>query len=234
MQDTATFLTQDVTKVDVLDHGFVRLLKPNGNDLSISQHARHLFDTEWRPGTGKGTDERLIRYLMRNRHTSPFEFVDFTFEVKLPIFIARQWMRHRTWSYNEVSARYQELPEEVYIPEAENIGMQSPHNHQGRDLTPNAAADQARATIHDNAQEAFRLYHKMLGDGVPRELARSVLPLGTYTRFSAKVDLHNLLHFLRLRMDEHAQYEIRVYATAMASLIEPHVPVTLAAFHEEG
>lgn len=213
----------------VLDHGFVRLVDHMGNDTSIIRAARASYDAEPRED---GSDEKLIHYLMRNRHTSPFEAVVFTFEVKAPIFILRQWHRHRTWSYNEVSARYTELPEEFYVPVKEQITTQSASNKQMRTEEEHPRANDWRQLISAHNAVSFDLYRSMLKDGVPRELARSVLPVATYSRMFATVNLHNLFHFLRLRLHSHAQYEIRVYAEALLELIEPFVPVAVAAFKE--
>lgn len=215
--------------IKVLDHGLVRLVDHMGNDLSIVRSARVSYDAEWRSGEDEGKDAKLIDYLVRNRHTSPLESVNFTFEVKAPIFVLRQWHRHRTWKYNEVSARYTELPEEFYVPALEQITTQHTDNKQMRTTVQHPNANIWQACIAETCQEAFADYRAMLSNGVPRELARSVLPLATYSRMFATVDLHNLAHFLALRLHEHAQYEIRVYAEAMLKLIEPIVPVTVAA-----
>lgn len=214
----------------VLDHGHVYLVESMGDDLSVVRNARVSYDADWRTGEDDGKDEKLIHYLMRNGHTSPFEAVKFTFDVKLPIFVARQWMRHRTWSYNEVSARYTELPEEFYVPELAQITTQSSSNKQMRTLVQNERASILQDIIRDASVAAFDAYRLMLEAGCPRELARSVLPVGTYTHMFATVDLHNLLHFLRLRLHEHAQYEIQVYARAILKIIKNICPVSVAAF----
>lgn len=219
-------------KIDVLDHGHVRLVDHMGDDLAIVRSARVSYNAEWRSGEDAGKDEKLIRYLMRNRHTSPFECVSFSFDVKAPIFVFRQWHRHRTWSYNEVSARYSELPEEFYVPELDKITTQSTDNKQMRTNDQHASADMIQMAIRSQNLESFRAYQFLIEEGCPRELARSVLPVGTYSHMFATVDLHNLFHFLRLRLHEHAQYEIRVYAEAMLQLIEPIVPVSVTAFRE--
>jgi thymidylate synthase (FAD) len=216
----------------VLDHGHVRLVDHMGSDLSIVRSARVSYDAEWRTGEDEGKDAKLIAYLVKNRHTSPFEAVSFTFDVKAPIFVLRQWHRHRTWSYNEVSARYAELPEEFYIPDLEQITTQSASNKQMRTNERHPSAEDWRNCMRGHNEVTFDLYRAMLRDGVPRELARSVLPVATYSRMFATVDLHNLMHFLKLRLHEHAQYEIRVYAAAMLKLVEPIVPVAAAAFRE--
>ena len=216
----------------VLDHGLVRLVDHMGNDLSIIRAARVSYDADWRTGEDEGKDEKLIAYLMKNHHTSPFEAVTFTFEVKAPLFVFRQWHRHRTWSYNEVSARYSELPEEFYVPELSDITTQSTSNKQMRTDAQHPQALLMQSYMRKSMMDAFALYKELLAQGCPRELARSVLPTSTYSRMFATVDLHNLFHFLRLRLQEHAQKEIRVYAEAMLELVEPIVPYAVAAFKE--
>ncbi len=211
----------------VLDHGFVRLVDHMGSDTAISRAARVSYNAAPRM-----EDAKLIAYLWRNKHTSPFEAVSFTFEIKAPLFIVAQWHRHRTWKYNQVSARYTELPEEVYIPTAEQITTQSKDNKQMRTADPHARAEDWRKMMASQHSVSFTLYRSMLDDGVPRELARTVLPTATYTRMFATVDLHNLFHFIRLRSHEHAQYEIRVYAQAMLELIRPIVPQACIAFSQ--
>ena len=218
--------------VKVLDHGLVRLVESMGSDLSIVRNARVSYDAEWRAGEDEGSDSRLVNYLMKNHHTTPFEAVVFTFEVKAPIFVLRQWHRHRTWSYNELSARYRELPEEFYVPELEQITLQSTDNKQMRTDEQHPSADVLARHMQYSNSLAFIQYQSFLKIGVPRELARSVLPVGTYSHMFCTVDLHNLFHFLRLRLHEHAQYEIRVYAQALLELIEPIVPVAVKAFRK--
>lgn len=221
-----------MNEIKVLDHGLVRLVDHMGSDLSIVRAARVSYDADWRTGDDAGKDEKLIRYLMRNRHTSPFEAATFTFEVKAPIFVLRQWHRHRTWSYNEVSARYSELPDEFYVPDVGDITTQSASNKQMRTETQHPQAAEMQQLMKKAMTDAFDTYKELLARGCPRELARSVLPCSTYSRMFATVDLHNLFHFLRLRLHEHAQKEIRVYAEAMLKLVEPIVPVAVAAFKE--
>jgi thymidylate synthase (FAD) len=217
--------------IKVLDHGFVRLVDHMGNDLSVVRAARVSYDSAWRAGADQGSDERLIHYLWRNKHTTPFEAVEFQFEVKAPIFVFRQWHRHRTWTYNEVSARYRELPEEFYVPSIELIGTQSKSNKQAREFSGVASFRKVQVDAYIKCcVDAHSEYRGLLADGWPRELARAVLPLATYSYMFAKIDLHNLLHFLALRLHEHAQYEIRVYAEAMLKLIDPIVPVCVAAW----
>lgn len=225
----------------VLDHGFVRLVDHMGNDLSIARNARVSYDADWRAGEDSGSDARLINYLYSNGHNTPFEAVTFTFDIKAPIFVFRQWHRHRTQSYNELSARYRELPEEFYIPEPHLVGKQNADNKQMRDpLTkeqfealPENEKEDVLVTLEAmrmQNQGTFSLYRHMIGKGVPRELARSVLPVSTYSHMFATMNLHNLFRFLSERLHVHAQYEIRVYAEAMLELIEPIVPVASAAF----
>lgn len=220
-------------KIDVLDHGFVRLVDSMGNDLSIVRNARVSYDAEWRAGENEKSDTRLINYLYKHKHNTPFEAVTLTFDVKAPIFVLRQWHRHRTQSYNELSARYRELPEEFYIPEASQITTQSTDNKQMRTEELNQNAEAIQRGISDQNKAAFGTYKELLNAGCPRELARSVLPVGTYSHMFATMNLHNLFGFLRERLHEHAQYEIRVYAEAMLELIEDVAPVAVAAFKEE-
>ena len=228
-------------KVQVLDHGFVRLVDHMGSDLSIARNARVSYDAEWRAGEDSGSDARLINYLYNNGHNTPFEAVVFTFEVKAPIFVFRQWHRHRTQSYNELSARYRELPEEFYIPEPHLVGKQNADNKQMRDpMTKEEhktlpAVDRCNGlrllkAMRQQNGKAFALYKQLLAEGMPRELARSVLPVSTYSHMFATVNLNNLFKFLGERMHTHAQYEIRVYAEAMLELIRPIVPVAVSAF----
>jgi thymidylate synthase (FAD) len=218
--------------IKVLDHGMVRLVESMGSDLSIVRNARVSYDAEWRTGEDEGKDVKLLNYLVKNRHTSPFESCVFTFEVKAPIFVFRQWHRHRTWSFNEISARYAELPEEFYVPALEQITTQSASNKQMRTAEQHPDADDIAVAVERQCEEAFVTYRRLIAKGCPRELARSVLPVGTYSHMFATVDLHNLMHFLKLRLHSHSQYEIRVYAEAMLKLIEPIVPHSVAAFKE--
>jgi thymidylate synthase (FAD) len=225
----------------VLDHGLVRLVDHMGTELNIVRSARVSYDAEWRAGDDTGSDARLLKYLIKNKHTSPFESVVVTFEVRAPMFVLRQWHRHRTWSYNEVSARYSELPEEFYVPNAGMYGMQSASNKQMRDIAGDALgvdAETAEKELRwegeqrEHMESAFALYHKHISEGMPRELARIVLPLATYSHMFATVNLHNLFHFLRLRLHSHSQYEIRVYAEAMLNLIRPLYPCSVTTFEE--
>lgn len=218
--------------IKVLDHGLVRLVEHMGSDLSIVRNARVSYDAAWRTGEDAGKDAKLLNYLVKNGHTSPFESCVFTFEVKAPIFVFRQWHRHRTWSFNEISARYAELPEEYYTPDVSKITEQSTSNKQMRTDEQHPEAARIQALIFQQCEQSFGTYQTLIAEGCPRELARSVLPVGTYSHMFATVDLHNLMHFLRLRLHSHSQYEIRVYAEAMLKLIEPIVPHSVAAFKE--
>lgn len=218
--------------ISVLDHGFVRLVDSMGGDLSVVRAARVSYDAAWRAGEDQGSDARLINYLWKNAHTSPFEAVTLTFEVKAPIFVFRQWHRHRTWSYNELSARYRPLPEEFYLPDPALIGEQSKDNKQARIVSGGNLVQREREVerLKLVCQDAFRIYEQLLEAGWPRELARSVLPVNTYSQMFATVDLLNLLKFLTLRVHEHAQYEIRVYAEAMRELAREIAPVCIEAW----
>jgi thymidylate synthase (FAD) len=217
--------------VKVLDHGFVELVDHMGNDLSPIRAARVSYDADMRTGLDEAGDDKLRRYMLKNKHTSPFESVQFTFHVKAPIFVFRQWHRHRTWSYNEISARYAELPAEFYVPEQEVVGQQSATNKQVRDVE-GVGWGAARSTIAESCRRSFHAYEELLKNGVPRELARSVLPVATYSRMYASVNLLNLFRFLELRDTDHAQYEIRVYALALKELARLAVPKTMAAWEE--
>lgn len=211
-------------QIEVHEHGFVRLVDNMGDDASIVQAARVSY------GAGTKTsreDKGLLRYLLRNRHTSPFEMVQFKFHVKLPLFVARQWIRHRTGSFNEVSARYSVLPDEFYYPALEDITTQDAKNRQARTTEKVADARKAQLLIIDHSMQAYRRYEALLEMGVARELARLVLPLNIYTEWYWSVNLKNLLDFLLLRSDAHAQREIQVYAQAIIKLIEPVVPDTI-------
>lgn len=210
-------------KIDVLDHGLVRLVDSMGSDLSISRAARISYDAAPRE-----EDAKLIHYLYKNRHTTPFEAVTATFEIKCPIFVTRQWHRHRTQSYNEVSARYKELPSEFYIPET--FGQQHSDNKQMRTEDKNPNNEILKKLLEQNSEMSYANYQTMIELGAPRELARSTLPVNIYTHFFTTMNLHNLFHFLRLRLHEHAQYEIRVYAEAMVELMKPIVPIAMEAF----
>ena len=230
------------TPMPVLDHGFVRAIDYMGDDGAVVQAARVSY--------GRGTrrvseDAGLIRYLMRHRHSTPFEMCEIKFHVKLPIFIARQWIRHRTANVNEYSARYSILDREFYLPSPDHLAAQSAVNRQGRgDVLEGAEAAEVLDLLRGDAMRTYDHYAAMLNegpDGAPidpgrkglaRELARMNLTLNTYTQWYWKTDLHNLLHFLSLRADAHAQYEIRAYAEAMLAIVRAWVPMTCAAFED--
>lgn len=215
----------------VLDKGFVRLIDVMGDDAAIVQAARVSY--------GKGTktlneDRGLIRYLLRHKHTTPFEMVEFKFHIKVPIFIARQWIRHRTANVNEYSGRYSEMKDEFYLPDLEQIRPQSTMNKQGRGdemLEENVAAD-IRKTLLNSQVKLFDEYKDVLDKGLSRELARINLPLSNYTEWYWKIDLHNLFHFLRLRMDSHAQYEIQEYGKVMGQIVKQVVPYAWEAYED--
>lgn len=225
--------------IKLLDHGYIRLVDSMGSDLSIARAARVSYNTEWRAGEDVGSDAKLINYLMANGHNTPFESVEFQFEIKAPIFVLRQWHRHRTWSYNEVSARYTELPEEFYLPSAELIGKQTIANKQVRKIESELTEGELYSLgkdlqiLNSHNRASFAVYKMLLRAGWPRELARSVLPVSTYSHMFAKVNLHNLFKFLYERCHSHAQYEIKVYANAILELISPIVPVALAVWKKQ-
>ena len=224
----------------VLDHGFIRVIDYMGDDSSIVQAARVSY--------GKGTkklnqDANLINYLLSHKHSTPFEMNEIKLHIKLPIFVARQWIRHRTANVNEYSARYSILDSEFYIPKSENMKPQSKTNNQGREGSLNN--DELKSyvnTLKQNSKNSFSNYHFLLNNdqdgkildnkrtGLARELSRMTLPLNAYTQWYWKIDLHNLLHFLALRFDEHAQYEIRVYAKVILDIVKKWVPLTYEAF----
>ncbi len=218
------------TAIPVLDHGFIRVVDYMGDDAAVVQAARVSYGR----GTRKALeDEGLIRYLMRHYHSTPFEMCEIKFHVKLPIFVARQWIRHRTANVNEYSARYSILDKDFYIPTPENLAAQSTDNRQGRgEVLDGSTAERVLNLLREDAEQTYGHYEEMLGDdiGLARELARMNLTLNTYTQWYWKTDLHNLFHFLRLRADSHAQYEIRVYAEAMLKMVEAWVPLAYRAF----
>ena len=216
--------------IPVLDHGFIRVIDYMGNDSAIVQAARVSYGM----GTKKKNEDRgLINYLMRHHHTTPFEMCEIKLHVKMPIFVARQWLRHRTASVNEYSARYSVLSDEFYIPEASHIGAQSQTNKQGRseDSMSNEAVQEVIDTLTTSSEEAYKKYMHMIDDlSLTRELARTILPFSSYTELYWKIDLHNLMHFLKLRADSHAQYEIRCYAEEILKILQKWVPFTYEAF----
>ena len=221
----------------VLDHGFVALidcmprLAPRGKtaDFSIVQSAR----VSYGEGTKQVNEDRgLVRYLLRHRHTTPFEMVEFKFHIAMPIFVARQWIRHRTANVNEYSARYSIVPDRFYRPSVESIRAQSTSNRQGGDGLVDAGTAEEFLHLLDRAEGLYKDYLGLTEKGVAREMARAALPVSVYTEWYWKCDLHNLFHFLSLRMDPHAQYEIRVFADAMYELMKPIVPISCEAFED--
>ena len=226
----------------ILDHGFVRVIDYMGSDSAIVQAARVSY------GSGTKTlreDRGLIRYLMKHKHTSPFEMCEIKFHLKMPLFVARQWIRHRTANLNECSARYSVLPKEFYIPEPALVSKQSSDNKQGRGepLNEMEAQKVIESLVHDS-EACYNTYQSLINsteegitideskEGIARELGRINLTLNYYTELYWKIDLHNLLHFLNLRMHPHAQYEIRVYADKIFELIKEWCPLTIEAFEE--
>jgi thymidylate synthase (FAD) len=227
----------------VLDHGFIRVIDYMGSDSSIVQAARVSY--------GKGTkqvskDKGLINYLLKNKHTTPFEMCEIKLHVKLPIFVARQWIRHRTANVNEISARYSILDHEFYLPDVDNISIQSQTNKQGRENQSLSfeKTNKVLEILKSDAQNCYNNYLSLINEdtegniidsnevGIARELARINLPVSCYTQFYWKIDLHNFMHFVFLRMSDHAQYEIRVYAKKMLSILQKWVPYVYDAFVE--
>lgn len=226
----------------VLDHGFIRVIDYMGDDSAIVQAARVSYGR----GTRKISEDRgLIQYLLRHWHSTPFEMCELKLHIKLPIFVARQWIRHRTANVNEYSARYSILDKEFYVPTPEHLAAQSTANRQGRgEVLSGSEAEQVLRILSEDAERCYRNYAWMLNKGsdnepadaerlgLARELARINLTLSTYTQWYWKIDLHNLMHFLRLRTDAHAQYEIRAYADVILLIMQRWVPVTFEAFDE--
>ena len=216
----------------VLDKGFVRLVDYYGSDQRIVQSARVSY--------GDGTksvsqDAALIDYLLRHQHTSPFEQVVLTFHVKMPIFVARQWVRHRTGRMNEVSGRYSIMRDEFYVPEEGCISSQSKDNKQGRSAEPlpPELAQKYREQFQKGQEDSYKAYSEMVEEGLAREIARINLPLSLYTEFYWQMDLHNLFHFLKLRLDSHAQYEIREYAKIMLEMVRKVCPLATSSFEND-
>lgn len=214
----------------ILDHGFIRVIDYMGDDSAIVQAARVSY--------GSGTkqvreDIGLINYLLRNSHTTPFEMCEIKFHIKAPYFVARQWIRHRTANVNEYSARYSIVDQDYYLPNSDEISFQSSNNKQGRgEQVDEDFSDSVREIIKNTSDQQYEHYNKMLESGLAREVARIILPLNYYTEFYWKIDLHNLMHFLRLRADPHAQYEIRLYALQMIEILKLWVPYTYQAFQD--
>jgi thymidylate synthase (FAD) len=213
----------------VLDKGFIRLVDYMGGDERVVQSARVSY--------GAGTksyreDAGLIDYLLRNQHTSPFEQVSLTFHVKLPIFVARQWIRHRTARLNEISGRYSVMKDDFYVPADEDVSLQSTDNKQGRstEILDSATIDKVKSSLEHAQQQSYADYTSLIEDGIARELARINLPLSLYTEWYWQIDLHNLFHFLALRLDAHAQKEIRVYAEVMLDIAKKVAPRCCESF----
>ncbi|OGQ05993.1 MAG: hypothetical protein A2W61_07820 [Deltaproteobacteria bacterium RIFCSPLOWO2_01_44_7] len=225
-------IKSDPNYIPCLDKGFVRLVEVMGDDSSIVQSARVSY--------GKGTksvraDRALIFYLMQHRHTTPFEMVEFKFHCKMPIFVARQWIRHRTANVNEMSGRYSIMEDVFWIPETEDLRKQSVTNRQGSSEEEAVAIPEAKEiqkSFQEDQKRLYEEYQHYLKVGVAREVARANLPLSIYTEWYWKIDLHNLLHFLSLRLDAHAQKEIRVFAEAMAHFVKQYCPIAWEAFEE--
>lgn len=235
MNETKRVISEELEKIlgepfPVLDHGFIRVVDYLGNDSSIAQAARVSYGT----GTKKANEDRgLINYLMRHGHTTPFEMCEIKLHVKLPIFVMRHWVRHRTANINEYSARYSILNSEFYIPEPEKLSSQSKTNKQGRsnDLLTEENRKEVIDILTGFSESAYEKYRHMLEDlSLTRELARTVLPVNIYTEMYWKIDLHNLFHFLKLRADSHAQYEIRCYADKILEIVKSWVPFACDAF----
>ena len=216
--------------IKCLDKGFVRLVDSMGGDDAIVQAAR----VSYGKGTAKVSQDRgLIRYLMRHRHSTPFEMVEFKFHCKMPIFVARQWVRHRTANINEYSLRYSEARDEFYYPDPEHIEYQSALNKQGRmGAVPEGLKQKVQNYFKDISEKSFAMYSELNDAGVARELARALLPVNLYTEWYWKNDLHNLLHFIGLRSDSHAQYEIRVFSDAMAESVKAVAPFAWEAYQD--
>jgi thymidylate synthase (FAD) len=243
----------------VLDHGVVRLLDFMGSDLHIVRAARVSYDAAWRAGEDEANDKKLMRRLWRGKpepvepaealshwhpaplpelpkHSTPFEACTMTFEIMAPIFVFRQWHRHRTQSYNELSARYRELPQTFYLPTRDVIGVQHPTLKQGRAPIEDEVMLQRRTDevewVRAHCEHSFSLYHRLLSEGWPKELARIVLPFGTYSHMFCTMNLLNFFKFANLRCDPHAQYEIRVYAEAMLNMVADICPASVDLFKE--
>jgi thymidylate synthase (FAD) len=216
-------------KKKVLDHGYVKLIRMDGNDRQIGQTAKICTDAE----TDEASDIKLARRLVKDRHTSPVEFVGLVVEIQMPIFVARQLMRHRTGAFNEFSMRYTEAPDIYYVPPKERYQAQSTFNKQGSaEYLGDEIAETLRKEIIDQSKSAYAAYQKMLSFDFTRELARCVLPVNFYTKVRWKIDLHNLMHFLKLREDPHAQWEVRQFAIAMHEIASECFPEAMKAYED--
>ena len=214
--------------VQILDHGLLRLIDYMGGDLAISRNARVSYDAEPRE-----EDRGLIKYLLMNGHNTPFESTCITFEVKAPIFVFRQWHRHRTQSYNELSARYRQLPEEFWVPEAKDITKQSKDNKQMRTDEQHPEAEEIQIAIVSANRASFQVYKQLIRDECPREIARSVLPVGTYSHMFTTANLYNWFRFCKERSHEHAQYEIRVFSDAILIMLGEIAPIATQVFRDK-
>jgi thymidylate synthase (FAD) len=233
------------THIDCLNAGFVKLLNLAGptrridqefdaNDVDVANAARISFNNEDKERTD-ADEHKLNKYLYKNKHTSPFEMIETWWEMKLPIFVARQLIRHRTAGLNEMSGRYTPLPNEFYVPRPEDVGVQSKSNKQARDKdSNNEYALEFIEKLKKNDADSYKLYEEALDKGIPKEIARGLLSVGIYTRWVWKMDLKNLMHFLMLRTHGHAQYEIRVYANAMYDMLKERLPNLMEIFDEHG
>lgn len=236
-----------LNEIKVLDHGYVKLLNLSGPtrranepydaaDVDPAQTARMSFDAQ-DPNRSIEDDIKLVKYLLTNKHTTPIEMIECWFEMQMPIFVARQLVRHRTVSINEMSGRYTKLPDAFYIPDIAQVGSKSKSNKQGRDRgemdeeSTLSAAKYVR-NLKRQCRNAYEVYELSLNDGIPPELARMVLPLNIYTKWVWKMDLHNMMHFLRLRMHEHAQFESQQYANAAFTLLDNNLPEIMHLFKE--
>lgn len=213
----------------ILDHGYLDVISVEGTDRFIAETAR----TSTESTGNEDANNRLVTRLIRDEHTSPVEFAGFVFQIKAPIFVGRQWLRHRAGTFNEFSGRYSEFPDEFYVPDADRVQVQSTFNKQGSaESLPEDVADLIRHQITKQSLDAYQSYQSLLATGLTRELARIILPVNFYTVYRWRVNLHNLFHFLRLRQDPHAQWEIRVYADAIHEECLKHFPVATKAFEE--
>ena len=217
-------------KINILNGGFIKYRHHMGDDLAVVHNARQSYDAEWKAGIDGLGDAKLIQYLMDNGHNTPFEVNAVTIQVKAPIFVFRQWHRHRTQSYNELSARYCVLDSDFFLPEVHTITEQGDGNKQMRSDKQHPDAMHIRKVIEKSNRHSFEEYNYLIALGAPRELARSVTPVGTYSTMSATANLHNWMGFLRERLHPHAQYEIRVYALEVEKILSELYPVCMAAF----
>lgn len=217
----------NMTKTKVLDHGHIAIIDKMGNDQSVAEAARISYGET---SKSSARDRHLIRYLMRHKHTSPFEMCEIKLLVKAPLFVARQWLRHRTANVNEYSGRYSVMCDDCYIPETTQITTQSTSNHQGRSSQECHDVSRIRSEMIDHCTRSLELYKSFLDAGMAREVARIILPCNIYTEFVWKIDLHNLLHFIKLRIEPGSQYEIRCYADVCMSIVKEWVPSVYEAF----